>query len=109
AWPASFATPAYASSKRSQNRALRLPSLRTYLIGRELKENRNDEDSDNVDHLDHRIDRRPCCVLVRAAHGIASYRGRMRGRPFPAVIPFFDKFLGVVPGATAAGHGNRHK
>src|SRR5262245_8202083 len=101
--------PAYALSKQSQNRALPLPSLRTYLIGRELKENRNDEDSNDIDHLDHRIDCGAGGVLVRVAHRVAGYCCGVRRGTFAAVMAFFDEFLGVVPGTPATGHGNRHK
>src|SRR5207247_6887886 len=74
-----------------------------------LKENRNDQDGDNVHHLDHGIDRRTSGVLVRVAHGVAGHRSRVRGRAFPAVMSFLDIFFGVVPGATAAGHGDGHE
>src|SRR6476659_5341683 len=93
--------PGYASSKRSQNHALLLPSLRTYLIGRELKENRNDEDGNDVDHLDHWINRGAGGVLIGVAHRVACYCRGVGGGAFAAVIPFFDKFFGVIPGATA--------
>src|SRR5438477_6477149 len=101
--------PAYAWSKRSQNHALLLPSPRTYLIGRELKENRNDKDGNDVDHLDHWIDRGASRVLIRVAHCVARNCGGVGRGAFAAVIPFFDKFLGVIPGTAAPSHGDPHK
>src|SRR5436305_5036644 len=83
--------------------------LRGACVGRRLKENRNDQDGDNVHPLDHGIDRRPGCVLVRVAHGVARDRCGMRRRTFPAVMSFLDIFFGVVPRATAAGHGDGYE
>src|SRR5205809_28480 len=67
-----------------------------------LKENRNDQDGDNIHYLDHGIDRRPGRVLVGIAHGVARDRCRMRRRTFPAVLSFLDIFFCVVPRATAS-------
>ena len=51
-----------------------------------LKENRDDQDGDNVHHFDHGIDRRTGGVLIGIAHGVAGDRRRVRGRAFAAVI-----------------------
>ena len=74
-----------------------------------LKENWNDQDRDNIYDLDHRIDRGTGRVLVRIAHRVAGHCSRVRGQTLPAVMSFLDIFFGVVPGATAAGHGDGHE
>src|SRR5207249_660255 len=51
-----------------------------------LKENRNDQDGDNVHHLDHRIGRGTGRVLVGIAHGIARDRSCVGWRSFATVI-----------------------
>src|SRR5438034_6554135 len=45
--------------------------LRCACVRRRLKENRNDQDGDNVHHLDHGIERRSCRVLVGIVNVIA--------------------------------------
>src|SRR5438874_3087439 len=74
-----------------------------------LKENRNDQDGDDVHDFDHRIDRWPGGVFVGIAHRVARHRRCVRERTFAAEVSFLDKFLRVVPRAAAAGHGNGHK
>src|SRR4051794_23636206 len=58
--------------------------------GENLKQNRNDENGHDIDHLDHGIDRGPGGVLVRIADGVTGYCGLMGRRTFAAVIAFFD-------------------
>src|SRR6266487_4231714 len=74
-----------------------------------LKENRNDQDRDDICYLDHRIDRGTGGVLVRVAHRVAGHCGSVRERTFTAKISFLDKFFRVVPGAAAGRHGDRDK
>ena len=74
-----------------------------------LEENWDDEDRHDVDHLDHGIDRGSRSVLVRVPNGVAGHTGCMRKRALAAVVAFLDVLLGVVPGAAAAGHGDRHE
>ena len=40
-----------------------------------LLNQRNNQKRNNVDNLDHRVDRRSCSVLVRIADCVACYRG----------------------------------
>src|SRR4026208_2102870 len=72
--------------------ATRLPLQKK---GPRLKENWNDQDSDNVHHFDHGIDRRTGRVLVGIAYGVAGDRRGVRGRAFAAAMSFLDIFFGV--------------
>src|SRR5918999_503387 len=66
----------------------------------------DDEDRDDVRDLDHRIDRRPGCVLVRVADRVAGDRRGMRLGALAAVETVLDQLLRVVPGSSAGGHGD---
>src|SRR3954451_8815981 len=62
------------------------------------------QQSDDVGDLDHRVDGRAGGVLVGIAARVAGHRGFMRFRAFAAVIAVLDILLGIVPGAAARGH-----
>src|SRR5581483_1557637 len=67
------------------------------LLRSESKENRNNEDRDNIRDLDHRINCRARGVFVRIAHGIARDRRLVRKRSFAAEVAFFDELLRIIP------------
>ena len=77
--------------------------------GSRLKENRNDEDSDDVDDFDHRIDGWASRVLVGIADGIAGHGGGVGEGAFSATVAFFNIFFCVVPGTAGGGHGDGDK
>src|SRR5207244_3963137 len=60
-----------------------------------------DQDGDDVDHLDHGIDRRPGRVLVRIPHRVTGDGRGVGLGALPAIVSVLDVFLGVVPRATA--------
>src|SRR3954449_10385744 len=64
------------------------------------------QQSDDVGDLDHRVHGRPGGVLVRIADGVAGHRGLVRLGTLATVIAVLDIFLGIVPGAAPAGHRN---
>src|SRR3989338_4107282 len=66
----------------------------------------DDKKRDDVQYLDHRIDRRPCGVLIRIADGVASHSGFMRVASFTAKVSLFDILLRVIPCASAGRHGD---
>jgi len=69
---------------------------------RSLPENdRNDQDRDDVRHLNHRVDGGSGSILVWVADRIAGYRRLVSGRPFSTVLAIFNQFLGIVPGPAA--------
>src|SRR5260370_41042522 len=76
---------------------------------RSLKENRDDQDRENVDDLDHRIDRGPGSIFVRIADGVTGNCRLVCERTFASKIAFLNELLGVVPCSAAGGHsyGNR--
>src|SRR4029077_18023022 len=76
---------------------------------RSLKENRDDQNRENVDDLDHRIDRRAGGVFVRIADGVTGNCRLVRERTFASKIAFLNELLGVVPRAAAGGYcyGNK--
>ena len=61
----------------------------------------NDQQRNNVDNLNHRVDRRTCGVFIRIAHGIACYGCSMRARALPAVMSSFNIFLRIIPSAAS--------
>ena len=70
---------------------------------------RHDQQRHDVDDLDERVDRRAGGVLVGIADGVAGDGRLVRVRALAAVVAFLDVLLGVVPGAAAGGHRNRHE
>src|SRR5439155_2408106 len=68
-----------------------------------------DQDGNDVDHLDHRVDRRPGSVLVRVTDRVAGDGGGVRFGALATIMPIFDVLLGVVPGAATIGHLNGEK
>src|SRR6266576_7204675 len=74
-----------------------------------LKENRDDQDRENVDDLDHRIDRRAGGIFVRIADRVTSNCRLVREGTFASKIAFLDELLGVVPRAASGGHGYGNK
>ena len=77
-----------------------------------LLHHRNNKECNDVYDLDHRIDRRTSSVLVRIADCITCDGGLV---PFASLLmkntlgvgnAVFKGFLGVIPGAAAAGHGD---
>src|SRR6266550_1168618 len=76
---------------------------------RSLKENRDDQDRENVDDLDHRIDRRAGGIFVRIADRVTGNCRLVREGTFASKIAFLNELLGVVPRAASGGHGNRNK
>ena len=74
-----------------------------------LDQERDDQQRDDVDDLDHRVEGRAGGVLVRVADRVAG-DGRLVGvAALAAVLAVFDELLGVVPRAAARGHGDRHE
>src|SRR4029077_4643057 len=71
---------------------------------RTLKENRDDQDRENVDDLDHRIDRRAGGIFVRIADGVTGNCRLVRERTFASKIAFLNELLGVVPRAAPRGN-----
>ncbi len=66
-----------------------------------LDEERDHEQRDDVDDLDHRVDRRAGRVLVGVADGVAGDGGGVGVGALAAVRAVLDQLLGVVPGAAA--------
>src|SRR5260370_35514993 len=58
-----------------------------------------DQDGNDVDHLDHGVDRRSGGVLVRVPHRVAGDGRRVGLRALAPVVAGLGEFLGVVPGA----------
>ena len=77
--------------------------------GGRLKENRNDEDGDDVDDFDHWIDGWACRVLVGIADGVAGHGGGVGEGAFAATVAFFNIFFCVVPGTAGGSHGDGDK
>ena len=75
----------------------------------ELDHQRHDEQRHDVDDLDQRVDGGAGGVFVGVAHGVARHGGLVRFRSLAAVVAVFDVLLGVVPGAAARAHRNRHE
>src|SRR5438876_4325847 len=68
---------------------------------------RDDQQRDDVDDLDHRVDGGTRRILARVADRVAGDGGLVRVR---ALAPLFlDVLLGVVPRTAAAGHGDGHE
>ena len=65
---------------------------------------RGDQDGDDVDHLDHRVDRRPGGVLAGVSDGVPGHRGGVGLGSLAAEVALLDVLLGVVPGGTAGCH-----
>src|SRR5213080_4307015 len=76
---------------------------------RGLKENRDNQDRENVDDLDHRIDRRAGGIFVRIADGVTGNCRLVREGTFASKIAFLNELLGVVPRAASGGHGYGNK
>src|SRR6476620_3379829 len=70
-------------------------------LGKPLEEYWNNKDGDDVDHLNHGVDRRTGRVLVGIADGVAGDRRGVGGRAFAAEIALLNIFFGVIPGAAA--------
>jgi hypothetical protein len=78
------------------------PNRRAIEVNRPyLKEDRNDQNRENIDNLDHRIDGRACGIFIRIAHGITGNGRLVREGTFASEVSFLDEFLGVVPCAAA--------
>src|SRR6267143_2936 len=84
---------------RSCNRSTGLWRAEFFFSLRRLKENRDDQDRDDVHDFDHRIDCGSGGIFVGIADGIAGYRSGVRERAFAAKVPFLNKFFGIVPRA----------
>src|SRR4051794_1522674 len=69
-----------------------------------LRDDRDDQDRDDVRDLDHRVDRGAGGVLERIAHRVARDRGGVGLRTLAAVGAVLDEILRVVPRAAAGGH-----
>src|SRR6516162_390866 len=74
-----------------------------------LKENRDDQNRENIDDLDHRIDRRTGGVFVRVTDGVPGNCCLVREGTFAPKIAFLDELLGVVPRAATGSHCYRDK
>src|SRR5215831_15379915 len=74
-----------------------------------LKENRDDQNRENIDDLDHRIDRRTCGVFVGVTNGVPGNCRLVCEGTFAPKIAFLDKLLGVVPRAATGSHRYRNK
>src|SRR5690606_15767895 len=61
----------------------------------------------DIGDLDHRVDRRSRCILVRIADRIPCDCCLVSIRSLPAKMTILDVLLGVIPGSTAGGHGDR--
>src|SRR5919197_1714051 len=85
------------------------PTGRAYLRALAEMDDRDDQDGDDVGHLDHRVDRRPGGVLVGFANGVAGDRGGVGLGALAPVGTVLDQFLGVVPGTAAGGHRDGHE
>src|ERR1044072_653800 len=70
-------------------------------------DDRDDQDGDDVGHLDHRVDRRAGRVLVGVADGVAGDRGGMGLGALAAEGAVLGQLLRVVPGTAAGGHRDR--
>src|SRR2546430_15632696 len=68
-----------------------------------------DQDGDDIDDFDHGVDRRPGCIFIRIAHGIAGDGGGMRLGSLATEMPILDVLLGVVPGTATRGHLDREE
>src|SRR2546428_4178282 len=77
-----------------------MPSVKERVGGYQAR----DQDRDDVDHLDHRVDRRAGRVLEGVAHGVTGDRRLVGLGPLAAEVALLDPLLGVVPGGAAAGH-----
>src|SRR5256714_5134381 len=65
-----------------------------------------DQDGNDIDHLDHGVDRRSGGVLVGVPHRVSRH-GRCVGlRALAAIVAVLDVLLGVVPGTPAGRHLN---
>src|SRR2546428_9866679 len=65
-----------------------------------------DQDGNDIDDLDHGVDRRPCSVLVRVAHRVTGDGGGVGFGALATIVPVLDVLLRVVPGTAARGHLN---
>src|SRR5205823_2402939 len=70
-----------------------------------LDEQRHDQERDNVDDLDHRIDGGARRIFVGVADRVAGDGSPMGLRPLLPLL--FNEFLGVIPCAASARHGDR--
>src|SRR5262245_55557270 len=74
-----------------------------------LKENRDDQNRENIDDLDHRIDRRTGGVFVRVTDGVPGNRRLVRKGTFASKISFLDELLGVIPRSATGRHCYRNE
>ena len=77
-----------------------------------LHHNRGNNDRNQVDHFDHRVERRASRVFQRVAYRVAYHRGfvafRILARIFGRIARLiFDGFLGIIPSAARVDHVNR--
>src|SRR5229473_5686187 len=66
-----------------------------------------DQDGNDIDHLDHGVDRRSGGVFVRVPHRVAGDGRRVGLRTLAPVVAVLDVFLRVVPGAAPGRHLDR--
>src|SRR5690606_1746061 len=67
-----------------------------------------EDEGHRVDYLDERVDGGAGGVLVRVTHGVADHGCSVGLGTLAAVVAVLDVLLGVVPGAAAVGHRQRH-
>src|SRR5215210_3359443 len=79
----------------------RIACVAGLLPGRLTGQRGEQQQSDDVGDLDHRVDGWAGGVLVRVADRVTGDRGLVRFRALAAVIAVLDIFLGIVPGAAA--------
>src|ERR1700731_3590323 len=63
-----------------------------------------DQDGNDIDHLDHGVDRRSGGVLIRVPHRVTGHGRRVGLGALAPIVPVLDVFLGVVPGAAPGRH-----
>src|SRR5690348_1842252 len=66
----------------------------------------DEQQGDDIEDLDHRVDRGAGRIFVGIADGVARDRSFMRFGALAAEVSVLDVLLGVVPRAAAAGHRN---
>src|SRR5579864_5892540 len=80
-----------------------LRSLVNQGVDRDVRRN---QDGNDVDHLDHGVDRWSGRVLVRIADRVTGDGRRVGLAALPSVVTVLDVLFRVIPGATARGHLN---
>src|SRR5262245_26197749 len=78
-------------------------------LRRSLKENRDDQNREDIDDLDHRIDRRTSGIFVRVADRVTGDCRLVCKGTFASEVAFFNELFGVVPRSAAGGHRDRDK